>query len=286
VPAKTKKLRYHLLRTLVHPQLYSLVFTVVVIALWVQYRKVVGELKLNPWVAVIFLAMIFRPALVELLRRTEKISTSWAELSTKRLEEDVEKAESAEETNQPQAIPMLVANAHFFTDGELERISRDLRRSAEDTDASESPKDPLDDPFEDPATIREQASYMLKELDDLEQSIYGPKSEYGVFAVSKTLMLQRLQRLVRETEQRVLFSFGPEDGPNEFTPDMAEHLAAWTGVSGWTNVIEVWRSTKEQVFSGAEYSRVELKLLDRLVDHAFGILRKQLRAVAKFGRNE
>src|SRR3954471_6252392 len=99
-----KKLRYHLLRALTHPQLRRLVFIALVIVAWVHWRKPVGELKLNPWVAAIFLGILFHPAIVELLRRTDKISTSWAQLSMKNLEEDVEKAEAVEEKNNPQPL--------------------------------------------------------------------------------------------------------------------------------------------------------------------------------------
>jgi hypothetical protein len=85
-----RELWYRPLRGLAHLQLLSLVFAVVVIVAWVQWRTVIGELKLAPWAGVIFLALVFRPAIVDLLRRTDKISTSFAQLSTKQLEEDVE----------------------------------------------------------------------------------------------------------------------------------------------------------------------------------------------------
>jgi hypothetical protein len=281
VPGTRRKLRYRLIRVVIHPQVWTLILAVVVIGMWVHWRKVVGELKISPWVDVIFLAILFRPAIVELLRRTDKISTSWAQFSMKQLEDDVEEAETLEETNDPRVIELKdLWSAEDF----VKLHQRIAESDAEHADTSESPEDLLSDP----ATIREQAAYLLTELDDLQRTVYEPDSQAGVFVLPKLLIVQRLQRLVRETEWLVLRPFGPEDGPDELTPDMAEHLAAWTGVSGWTNVIDVWRRTKRQVFGREveETGRTELRLMATLVDHAMDILRKQLEAVAEFGRNE
>lgn len=275
MPGKMTKFRYRLLRALIHPQVLSLVFAVIVTVAWVHWRKPVGELKLNSWVAVIFLAIIFRPSIVELLRRTDKISTSWAQLSMKRLEEDVEKAESIEETNHPKPIRREV-------------ILADSAKATDDisTEPSEGLPPTTPNPFDDPTTIREQAAGLLEELP---HTRLLRSTDFADINLNGSLIaLRRLQRVVLDTERLVLHYFGPEDGPYEFTPDVAEYMAVWTGVSGWTNVVDVWRRAKDQVLimREDEISRVELRLVDMLVDRAKGILVKQLEAVVKYGRTD
>jgi hypothetical protein len=290
VVGKMKKLRYHLLRALTHPQLLSMIFAVIVIVAWVHWRKPVGELKLNPWVAIIFLAIIFRPAVVELLRRTDKISTSWAELSMKRLEEDVEQAEAAEETNNPQ--PIRIKMGKVTSDPNNFGPHSDTNPPPEETadtgssESSENAFDPSLDPFDDPATIREQASDMLTRLPSLK--LLRRKDFEGTDFTSERIAFNYLKRRLAETERLVLQSFGPEDGPRQFTPEIAEHLAAWTGVSGWTNVIDVWRRTMKQLYLNTDENRslAELRMVTVLAESALDILVKQLEAVAKFGRTE
>lgn len=267
---KMRKFRYRLLRALTHPQLYSLVFAVAAVVAWVHWRKAVGELKLNAWVALVFVALIFRPSIVELLRRTEKIETSWAQVSLKQLKEDIEEVESLEETNTPRAI-------HAVVKGDLHMSTN--------SDMTAEPPEGLPGIIQ-PATVREQAADLLEQIPSLGEILYGTTNNRPV-ALSSTEALTRLREGLRDTERLVLRHFGPEDGPNEFTPEMAEYLAAWTGVSGWTNVIDVWRRAKHRVseaWTNRETRRVEITLIGGLASSAFDFLTTQLEAVTRLGR--
>jgi hypothetical protein len=270
MPGKMKKLRYHLPRALTHPQFLSMVFALIVIVAWVHWRKPVGELKISPWVTVIFLAIIFRPAIVEILRRTSKISTSWAEVSMRQLEEDVERAEELNETDGP--APITVNKG---------RIVRVILAG----DSAQLP------PVEE-SSIQEQiidtaqvAAELLKRIPDISLDSFKQIREREGEHNAIITVYDILQLFAGD----VLKNFRYPGSLLRFDLKAAEYLTAVTGVSGWTQLAERWQVTMHHYrsfFRGKDQIMGTSELWIMLVSQVLKRLREQLRIVAQGGDNE
>jgi hypothetical protein len=199
-----------------HPQVYSSVLAMAVVVAWVHWRKPVSELKLNPWAAVVILALLFRPAIIELLRRMNKISMSGAEITMQALSMEAEQGPEGG-TSLSNAAIKNVAGGNTTIGMQAGKITGRVDFGGA---------------LPGPSSVAQKAQNLLERIADPGDL---PRS------LDPSRLGRRLRVLMDAAAAMILSEFNYPGDTETFSRKAAWFLARETGLQGWESFAAQWR---------------------------------------------